>query len=378
MRTKTIGCLGIASLAAGLFVLPPLASSQTANQVQNYPSSLPYSFSNFVWWSDDELRALLKKQIPSLDDEVATTTEAESRIRLALKAFLKQKGILAEVQSQEPSYSAPFAERVPGAPPLRVVFTISSPRILVDKVVVSQAPDALLASLEETLHSREGNDYSSGQDWLVRSEVTEKLQSNGYLDSHADVSHGAPRKDGSNFAVNLLVAIASGPQYHISSISADGGPLLPGRDLSPMFAQRPGDIATENPFGRLPVQLRAYYEQRGFADVEIHGPTVLDKERALASYHLSFVPGPMYRLHTLTIQHLDSDQEKRARDLLGMKPGDVFDETAVNGLYRKLSLDPLLSAYSFSFGPKKNKVTATVDLTLDFFKTGGDGSVSIK
>jgi len=67
---------------------------------------LPYSFGNFVWWSDDELRSLLKKRIPGLGDEIATTTAAEGRVRDALKALLKEKGITAEVQSQEPSYSS--------------------------------------------------------------------------------------------------------------------------------------------------------------------------------------------------------------------------------------------------------------------------------
>jgi hypothetical protein len=86
----------------------------------------------------------------------------------------------------------------------------------------------------------------------------------------------------------------------------------------------------------------------------------------------------MYRLATLTIQHLNPDQEGRARDLLGMKPGDIFDETAINALVHKIPLDPLLAGYEFSFNPKKNSLAATVDLTLDFSKAGGNSSVTIK
>jgi hypothetical protein len=318
---------------------------QNANRPPAYPSHLPYSFSNVVWWSDDELRDLLKKQIPNLGDEVATTTGAEGGIRQALKVLLKQKGIVAEVQSEEPSYSALFAERAPGAPPMSVEFSISSPQILIDKIVISRAPDALIAPLKETLGGREGHNYSSGQDWLVRSQITEKLEANGYLDTRVDISHDVPRRDGANYVVNLLITLTPGPQYHIASISADAGPLLPGRDLSSLFARRPGDVANGNPFGRLPGELRAYYEQRGFADVEINGTPVLDKEHAQVSYHLSVVAGPMYRLQTVTIQHLDPEQERRVQDLLGMKPGDIFNQMAIDSLYQKISLDPLLSAY---------------------------------
>jgi hypothetical protein len=71
-----------------------------------YPARLPYRFSNFVWWNDEDLRVLLKKRIPGLGDEVATSSSAEGKVRDALTALLKERGIVAEVQSEEPSLSA--------------------------------------------------------------------------------------------------------------------------------------------------------------------------------------------------------------------------------------------------------------------------------
>jgi outer membrane protein assembly factor BamA len=339
---------------------------------------LPYSCSNCVWWSDDELQSLLKKQLPALSDEIPTTSVAEGKVRSALKLLLKEKGITAEVQSEEPSSFALTAERAPGSPPPAVAFSIASPRILIGKVLISGAPDELQGSLQKQLQSREATNYNKGQDWLVRSQVTETMESSGYLDSHIDISHSAPRRQATAYIVDLLVAIVSGPQYHIAEITADGGPLLPGRDLSGFLAQHPGDVVSAGPFGKLAGNLRAYYWQHGFADVQIAAPPILDKEHALVSYHLAVAPGPMYRLATLTIQHLNPDQEGRARDLLGMKPGDIFDETAINALVHKIPLDPLLAGYEFSFNPKKNSLAATVDLTLDFSKAGGNSSVTIK
>jgi hypothetical protein len=45
--------------------------SQTAHTVPDYPTRLPFGFSNFVWWGDDEIRVLLKSRIPGLGDEIA-------------------------------------------------------------------------------------------------------------------------------------------------------------------------------------------------------------------------------------------------------------------------------------------------------------------
>jgi len=75
--------------------------------------------------------------------------------------------------------------------------------------------------------------------------------------------------------------------------------------------EKPGDIAGIGPFGRLAGELRDLYCHYGYADVDIRGPRVLDRSRGTVSYHLEVVPGPLYRLRTLTIHAPDPDAEKR-------------------------------------------------------------------
>jgi outer membrane protein assembly factor BamA len=161
-------------------------------------------------------------------------------------------------------------------------------------------------------------------------------------------------------------------------ISADGGPLLKGRDLSSHFAQKAGEISRAAPFGRLAGELRAFYWHYGYADVEIHDAPVLDHSHSTVSYHLEVVPGPIYHLRSLVIRNLNTEQESKARDLLGLKPGDLFDAMAINALYHKISTDPMLAAYGFTLGPAKDKATAQVDLTLDFYKVTDKSSVTVR
>src|ERR1700679_1176067 len=111
MRSNSQDVLRRLFLAIGAFLTLSVALAQAPKAAQNYPTHLPYSFGNFVWWTDDELRALLKKRVPCLGDEIVTTTSAEGRVREALTALLKEKGIDGEVQSLEPSYSSFGAPR---------------------------------------------------------------------------------------------------------------------------------------------------------------------------------------------------------------------------------------------------------------------------
>ncbi len=378
MKSKTDCLYGPALLVALMVWVASAGWSQTAQPTQGYPARLPYRFSNFVWFSDDDLRVLLKNRIPGLGDEIAPAPAAEGTVRDALKALLLEKQIVAEVQSEEPSPLAIGAERAPGAPQPAIVFSILTPQVVVDRVVVSQDASGLATSISQNLSPKEGQAYSAEQDWRVRANVQEQLQANGYLDSQVDVAHDAPRRDGARYLVNLLVSFKPGPQYRISSITAGGGPLLPGKDFSSSFALKPGEVAGRGPFGRVPGDLRAYYWRYGYADVEIHETPQLDHAHALVSYRLDVTPGPIYHLRALTILNLNAEQESKVRALLGLKPGDVFDQTAINSLYRKIPADPLLAGYGFSFSPKKDKAAALVDLSLDFHKVGGAGSVTIR
>jgi hypothetical protein len=157
MRSQAKTFIHFAFLAASVLGMLANGYSQTARTVPGYPTRLPYAFSNFVWWSNDEIRALLKSRIPGLGDEIASNSAIECRVRDALTMMLKEKGLVAEVQSQEPSNFSLTAERAPDSPAPGIVFSILSPQILVDKVIVSGAPEAQTPALNENLRRREGS-----------------------------------------------------------------------------------------------------------------------------------------------------------------------------------------------------------------------------
>jgi hypothetical protein len=344
----------------GVLLFSTFAFAQTAQPSSGNPAQLPYRFSNFAWWSDADLRGQLKQRIPGLGDEIAPASGTESTVRDELETLLKEHQIVAKVQSEDPSPSSVGAEQA-------IVFSIHSPQIVVDKLVVSANID-LGPAASEALQSKEGQPYSAEQDSKIRSTAEEQLQADGYLEAEVTVSHDVPRRDGDRFLVNLSVSITAGRQYRISSLSAGGGPLLPGKDLSPSFSSKPGDLAGHSPFGSAPADLRAYYWRAGYADVEVHVKPELDSKHALVAYRLDVTPGPQYHLQTLTFNDLSGEQESKARALLGLKPGDVFDQTAIIALHHKITADPLLAGYGFTYSSKKDTATAQVDLSLDFYK----------
>jgi hypothetical protein len=332
------------------------------------PPKFPYIFTNFVWWQDDELRTDLKRRIPGLEDQIRLDSPMERRIRVTLQAMLREKHVIAEVQSLEPSPSAQWSPRDPEAPPLSIRF-VNTARVIVSRLTFTGAPDAAI-NLEKNIQTS-----FLGKPWPERdvfvSGVRRELRSHGYLDADVTMRHDAPRLEDDHYAVAVEILVTAGPLYHIHSIHADGGPLLEGRDLSTFIPAVVGDSAGSSVFGTIAGQLRALYWRNGYASVDIATDSRVDPAHALVSYSLNVRPGPQYSLGKLIVQNLSPEKEQTFRDLFPLKTGDVFDYLAVGRISRELGdLSPDLAGYSYSFNfqPDIDAGPRAVDLTLTFFR----------
>jgi hypothetical protein len=231
--------LGTLSLCVHIVLngAPSFTSAQSPRPLQSYPTHLPYRFENFVWWSDNDLRTLVKAHVPGLTDEVDTTSVALGRVRNALTALLREKGIVAEVQSQEPSYSAVapqptdlFGQPLPRPSTPTISFSVLTPQVVIGEIQVQSGNDDVDRLVRSEVDGNTGRPYNSGSQAFWLTQIDEVLARNGYLASEAHFEHGPPKETGERFVVDLTLTINPGLQYHISSISADGGPLLQRRD----------------------------------------------------------------------------------------------------------------------------------------------------
>lgn len=356
------------ALLCGLLPLNAQLKPVETTQASTHGDKFGYKFSNFVWWSDGELRTELKKRIPTLGDELVRGSAMEEMVRTALTRLLREKGIEAHVQALEPSADVWSQKRVPEAPPPSIVFSIvAPPDIVVDKLVLINVPQDSTGQLKEIVSRKQGRPYVATSFWSDEMEIKNDLAQSGYLSATVVLRGESPRKEGERYLVSVDVEITSGPQYHVSTIKADGGPLLSGRDLSPYFSLKPGDIATPNPFGRLAGLARSYYWHFGYPDVEFSGSPTLDRERALASYEFKVIPGNLYHLHNVNVEDLSAEQRTQALTLLGLKQGDVYDALAVTMFSQKLG-NSSLNGYEASYTPREDKEKHVIDLTLHFYK----------
>jgi hypothetical protein len=377
-----------ATLTSGLFflllpVLLPGASAQTVREPQQPVSErLPYTFSNFAWWTDAQIRAELKHRIPSLGDEVGRGSAQEARVRDELTAMLASKGVRATVVSEEPSATqasvSAFMKTLPFYIPgvsqrPHIVFSISSPQINVGGLDVDSSPEGDIVG--RVARQIEGKPFDVAAIPLEAHQLAEPLQRHGYLQAEVIVTPGHPLHVGDTYYVPMRAEVSAGPLYHVGMISADGGPLLHSRDLSGYFDLQTGEVATPYAFDRLESSIMTVYFQAGYAAVHFVDRPELDPEHAIATYHLQTVTGPQYRIRTLTVRNLSPAQEREVRNLLALSPGDVYDQIAVDELHAKVQESANLKGLDYSFAPSTDRNLNVIDLTLDFFKDSAQSSL---
>lgn len=357
-------------LLATLFVAFTAVAAWAQGAAAQHSPRYPYTFTNFVWWSDAELRAELNRRIPGLPLELAPDSPYESRIRTALELLLKQRGISASVQSIEPALHVYYMGRDPNAPPDSIQFSIlAPPEIVIENLVIENGPAEAMELLGDETRQVKGRLYATTSFWLIKEHVVDGLQQVGYLTAAVELRPDQPKLDGARYAVKLIAGVTSGAKFHVAKVDADGGPLLTGRDLSPYFSLKPGDVAAPDAFGKLIGGLRSTYWRAGYADVAFDGAPALDVAHGLASYHLKTIPGPIYHLRSIKMEGLTAEQQAEAGHSLGMKPGDIYDELAISRLSADSSqAGPSLRGYGCSFSPRKDKDLHVIDLTLRFYK----------
>ncbi len=381
-----------ASLTAGLFslLLLPICTPGVLGQAAKAPQTpqqpvserLPYRFSNFPWWTDAQIRTELKHRIPSLGDDVGRGSAQEAQVRDALTAMLAQKGVRATVVSDEPSQTSAVVSAfmktlpfyIPGtAQRPHIVFSISSPQVLVGGMEVDSSPEGDLVS--RVARQMEGKPFDVSGIPLQAHQLAEPLQRHGYLSAEVAVTAGRPMRVGESYYVPMKAEVSAGPLYHVGMISADGGPLLHDRDLSGYYDLQTGEVATPYAFDRLESSIMTVYFQAGYASVHFVDQPQLDPEHATANYRLMTVTGPQYRLRTVTVKNLSPTQEAEVRKMLALAPGDVYDQIAIDELHAKVQDSANLKGLDYSFAPATDRNLNVIDLTLDFFKDAAQSSL---
>ena len=382
---KTGGPLSVAELDAagqklvdsGLFTKVGYRTTSKGSQVtvifqvkERSGGQSPVVFDNFVWFTDDELIAAIKQQVPSFAGTASDAGSMAENIKRSLENLLKehhidgtvdygaeQAGLNSEKQEHVFSVSGvpiPICSlRFPGAKNVSEEKLVMSSRQLTDnnyslKSAIAFSTFSLLPIYRE-----------AGQ---LRARLAKPVTK---LDPSAKCQGG----------VELTIPVEEGPVYLWEKAEWTGNEALLANELNAALGMKNGDVANGVKIDKGMLEVRRRYGHTGHLDAKVDAEPELNDSTKRLSYKIVVKEGPQYKMGKLTIKGLDEEDANSLQERWKLRNGEVFDTSYTDRFFRTDAREPMAKIMSARQAQRKappeitftrNELNMNADVIIEF------------
>jgi hypothetical protein len=334
------------------FMLTPVAGDQL----------LPARYKNFVWWSDDELNALVHSRIPLFTGQVPVTGTIKDSVASALTEILASKSVKASVSSVN---SASLGGKVGGT-----LFAIDDPLVEVGEVRIDQVSSGAAASIADVKKRFVGQDYdayNSGPS--LRQNVQNAYLDLGYLDIAVDPPvRGIPDAGQSAIRVSLSTTAHEGSTYHVSKMEWPESQIVSRATFVEASQLKSGDLASRMALMRTEAAETARFQSVGYLDAKVSSRGQKDEGRHEIAYSFEAVPGEQYKVASVKTPGLSAEQQAEFDKVWKLAPGQFYNAEPIGAALQKLASNKAFQGFVARPELQKNPQTHMVVVTISFVK----------
>jgi len=294
---------------------------------------------NFVWWSDDELKAKLRARVPLYRDQLPMAGSLPDSVADGLQALLSERQLPGHVT---------YTRFAPEGRPLEAfVYHVEDISVRIRSVDFpgagpNETPD-LEASVQKQLL---GKQYSAAQVSLIADvDFRNVYQRRGYLQvqfgapatTAPDTAKPAPtpgdpsqpdpaaNPDANIVRVDVHLPVQPGLQFHLATVDWTGNHAFPTDTLQKFIGIAPGALADLPALREGLDAMTKLYGTKGYMNVQHTLTPHLDTAAKTAGFTIKISEGDVYHFGELTIEGVDSKTAARLRERWGLRPGEPFD-----------------------------------------------------
>jgi outer membrane protein assembly factor BamA len=374
-KGQQIDLAGIDAAADRLFKSGALASinytyrtSGTSMEVQfklaEAAKFVPCAYDNFVWFTDEELIAAARKEVPLFDGSLPIGGELPNQVSESLEHFLQEHSIKGGVSA---TLSGSLGGPVTGYG-LRVI-DVSIP---VKSVTVRGGPVAQ-ESLAKAIHIISLSDYSrSVARGVGQSGLTEAYQDEGYLQakfSDPQVVMKDPQGHDASLGVTLIYDVLPGPQFHSTGVTWSGNSAISESDLSKLMEVKPGDIASREKLYWSWIAVHDRYGKDGYLAAHVVATPEFDTAKAQVHYQAKISEGAQYHMGIFTASGVTEILANKLKNVWRLRTGQIYDasyeKTYVEKDMGEVMRPSATSRFTVQLNRKINQETQVVDVELE-------------
>ena len=280
---------------------------------------LPVVFDNFIWFSDEQLLAAVRKEVPSFAGRAPGVGKMPEAITRALQQLLVDQKLPGTVEYMA---SADMSARV-----VAHVFSVTGVKMPICAFHFPGAKNVSEAKLVDVSKAELSDaDYSSE---LLRGFAGMKLfaiyRELGQLRAKFAAPVGKPDAVCKN-GVDVTIPVEEGLIYSLGHTDWSGMNALTTDQLNQTLGMKQGDVANGVKFDRGLMALQKTYGRQGYLEARVHSEPEFDDSAQKVNYKIEVNEGPQYRMGSLSFKGLTERDAKALRDAWKLRRGEVFDE----------------------------------------------------
>ena len=289
---------------------------------------VPARFENFVWFTDDELRTAVQRQVPLFKQMLPIAGNLPDRVSEALQAILTEKqfpGGVDYLRNTDGSDGALTA----------IVYRVEEVSIRISGFEFPGASPEQTALLTTAARRAIGGNYSRpGLAVVAKLDLLPVYLQRGYLraefgPSDARVLPHPPAADDAqglaDVQVDAIVPVTPGKVYSTSSVDWKGNSAIATSEVAPLLHLPPGQPADAVRLLRDLENVSELYRSRGYMTVQIKPDAQFDDEKSTVRYGLNIVEGDLYKMGELEILGLDTQAKARMRAAWTLREGEPYN-----------------------------------------------------
>lgn len=323
---------------------------------------VPAHFENFVWLSDEELRAQIREHLPLFKGEVPVGGTFCDQVSDVLQALLVRHNLAARADYMRDSKD--------NAGPIDAInFRATGVNLRIEEVQFSGAGGEELRALNAAAQNLIGKDY-------VRTEVQAYAAKNllpvylerGFLKAAIGDPQAKVLKDtNEDTQVQVQLAVTAGRQYKVSGFSWEGNSAFKADKLQSMIHAQVGQTINAEQLRKDLDAVQKFYGTRGYMLATVKPVPDFDDAASSVAYKLEVNEGDVFHLGELDIQGLDAKTVDRLREAWTLREADPYDATYPMRFFEQtvklLSRDV---TWTVSIHEGVNEKEKTVDVTLRY------------
>ena len=278
-------------------------------------------FDNFIWFSDTELIAAIKRDVPTFSGAAPDQGDTVERIRKSLQRFLHENKIEATV-----SHIA--SQDSPGSAAQEHVFSVTDFKMPICTIHFPGATNVSEEKLLAKSASLLGSDYSNK---FVNLFAVTNLSAIYRELGHLKVAFSPPTAKPENSmkcksGVDVTIPVDEGKVYKWQKAEWSGVKGLTEAQLDIVLDMKADEPANGVKLDKAVGLIQKAYGRKGYIQARLRTAPQFDDNGGTVVYKMEVREGPQFRMGKLLTKGFSEDESKMLTNRWELKPGDVFDD----------------------------------------------------